>query len=326
MSRAEGCLLGQCAGDALGAMVEFKSLEQIHTLYPDGLRLIGPSPVWSTLAGQPTDDSEMAFALARTLAQHGWDLERIAGSYVDWLQSKPFDIGNTVSQATTAMQLARQSGQSLSEAAGKHANGSSEANGALMRQSPLAIWGHALPPEELDAFVRADTRLTHPNMVCQDASSAYIAVLAAVIRDGLNPQEAHTLAREWDRAHGQSPSVTRALEDAAYVRPDYITHMGHVLVALQNAFYEVLHAPSMEEGVVRTIKGGGDTDTNAAIGGALLGAIHGRDSVPAQWRQVLRDCKPQHGLKHVVRPRPQIYWPTDLEGQEGLAARLLLHV
>ena len=46
-----------------------------------------------------------------------------------------------------------------------------------MRQSPLAVWGYALPPEQLDEYVRADTRLTHFNQVCEDASSAFIAAL-----------------------------------------------------------------------------------------------------------------------------------------------------
>ena len=51
----------------------------------------------------------------------------------------------------------------------------------------------------------------------------------------------------------------------------------------------------MEEGVILTVLGGGDTDTNAAIAGALLGAVYGREQVPAQWQQVLRDCRPKLG-------------------------------
>lgn len=36
--RAEGCLLGQLAGDSLGSLVEFQSPEQICRKYPDGIR------------------------------------------------------------------------------------------------------------------------------------------------------------------------------------------------------------------------------------------------------------------------------------------------
>ena len=38
LSRAQGCLLGQCAGDALGSLVEFKSAEEIRRRHPNGVR------------------------------------------------------------------------------------------------------------------------------------------------------------------------------------------------------------------------------------------------------------------------------------------------
>jgi ADP-ribosylglycohydrolase len=56
--------------------------------------------------------------------------------------------------------------------------------------------------------------------------------------------------------------------------------MGWVLIALQNAFWQLLHAATLEEGVIDTISRGGDTDTTAAIAGALLGAVHGRQAIP----------------------------------------------
>ncbi len=37
-SRAQGCLLGQLAGDALGSLVEFQSPDEIRHGYPDGVR------------------------------------------------------------------------------------------------------------------------------------------------------------------------------------------------------------------------------------------------------------------------------------------------
>jgi ADP-ribosylglycohydrolase len=60
LAKAQGCLLGQLAGDALGSLVEFKSPESIRQAYPDGLRKLTGGGTWKMLAGQPTDDSEMA--------------------------------------------------------------------------------------------------------------------------------------------------------------------------------------------------------------------------------------------------------------------------
>ncbi len=61
LDRAHGRLLGQLAGDSLGSPGE------IRRLYPDGVRDLVDGGPWNIVAGQPTDDSEMALALARTL-------------------------------------------------------------------------------------------------------------------------------------------------------------------------------------------------------------------------------------------------------------------
>jgi len=60
LSRAQGCLLGQPAGDALGGLVESETPEQIRQQYPEGVRRLEDGGTWGTVAGQPTDDSEMA--------------------------------------------------------------------------------------------------------------------------------------------------------------------------------------------------------------------------------------------------------------------------
>jgi ADP-ribosylglycohydrolase len=96
--------------------------------------------------------------------------------------------------------------------------------------------------------------------------------------------------------------------------------MGWVLIALQNAFYQLLHAPNVEEGVVDTVMRGGDTDTTAAIAGALLGAVHGLQGVPQRWVDTLLSCRPQPGTA-TAHPRPPEFWPVDaLELAEALLA------
>jgi len=83
--------------------------------------------------------------------------------------------------------------------------------------------------------------------------------------------------------------------------------------------YQLLHAPSLEDGVVDTIMRGGDTDTNAAICGALFGAVCGREAIPAQWFASLQKCRPEAGHPLVRHPRPECFWPVDvLDLAEGL--------
>ncbi len=98
ISRAQGCLLGQLAGDALGSLVEFQAPQDIRREYPNGVRELIDGGTWNTIAGQPTDDSEMALMLARTLADQGkYDPQEARKAYVFWLESEPFDCGMTVS-------------------------------------------------------------------------------------------------------------------------------------------------------------------------------------------------------------------------------------
>jgi ADP-ribosyl-[dinitrogen reductase] hydrolase len=86
---------------------------------------------------------------------------------------------------------------------------------------------------------------------------------------------------------------------------------GWVITALQNAFFQLLHASFLEDAVVATVRAGGDTDTNAAICGALLGAVMGREAVPAQWQRMVLSCRPMPGYDHISRPRPALFWPAD---------------
>jgi len=92
---------------------------------------------------------------------------------------------------------------------------------------------------------------------------------------------------------------------------DYVQQQGWVLIAFRNALWQLLHAANLEEGVVDTIRRGGDTDTNAAICGALLGAVYGREAIPAQWLDCLLNCRPEAGHLGVQRPRPECFWPVD---------------
>lgn len=306
LSRAQGCLLGQLAGDSLGSLVEFRSADSIRAEYPDGVRNLADGGCWNTLAGQLTDDSEMALVLARSiLEQNRYQAEAAGDAYRWWKDSGPFDMGGTTSAGLAG-----------------HPNLQSQANGSLMRISPLAIWGHALPPAQLANIARTDSATTHPHAVCQDSCAAFVVATAHAIRTGEGAQATYDVALKWIRSAKAEAAVIDSLETAAHSPPDdFLTQQGWVLIALQNAFYQLLHAPTLEEGIIDTVMRGGDTDTTAAIAGALLGAAHGRDAIPPRWLRALLSCRPIKGLPNVRQPRPIPFWPVDAM---ELAERLLL--
>jgi ADP-ribosyl-[dinitrogen reductase] hydrolase len=296
LSRSHGCLLGQLAGDSLGSLVEFRTPQDIKRRYPEGVRELADGGTWNTIAGQPTDDSEMALALARMLVEKGkYDPEEARKAYVAWLNSGPFDCGNTVAAGLSG-----------------YPNPESQANGALMRISPLGIFGAKHDLKQVAEWARQDALLTHPHPVCVQANALFTMTIAQAIRTGCGATDLYHQIAAWARDMDVEKPLLKAINDAAASPPsDYVSQQGWVLIAFQNALWQLLHATNLEEGVVDTVMRGGDTDTNAAICGALLGAVYGRETIPGQWLQALLNCRPAAEAPRVRRPRPECYWPVD---------------
>ena len=296
VSRATGCLLGQVIGDSLGSRVEQKPAAEIEKLYPGGLRELGDGGVYHTIAGQPTDDSEMALTLARSIVrERKFDAEKVLDAYRAWLTSRPVDCGVTTERGLLGLITTE-----------------SESNGSLMRCSPIGIWA-AGDPALAARTARDDSMLTHSNPACLEACAAYCAAIAAGV-GGASRDEMFEAAA----AHAKGPAHEAVKRAAKGIAPtDFFTHQGWVLVALQNAFW-CLHTLEFEQALVQTVGRGGDTDTNAAIAGALLGSFYGREKIPARWIYPVLACRPL-AEAGALRPRPIEYWPDDvLELAEAL--------
>jgi ADP-ribosylglycohydrolase/fructose-1,6-bisphosphatase/inositol monophosphatase family enzyme len=319
LSRAQGCLLGQLAGDALGGLVEFTPLETIRARYPDGCRDLKDGGSWDNLAGQPTDDSEMALTLARVMVHTGrYDRGAVLDGYVRWwVDPHTWDRGGTIRIALSnaARGATTEERLRLDE---QYADPDRPTNGSLMRISPLGIFA-AGRSEQAAEWARQDSSLTHPNPLSRDSCAVYVAAIASAIANGGSPEDCFRAALAEAERSSVQPEVRAVLEAArAFPPSDYRTNQGYVLIALQNAFYQLLHARSLEDGIIDTVMRGGDTDTTSAIAGALLGAAHGRPAMPERWLRALLSCRPLSGTP-TAHPRTPEYWPVDaLELAEAL--------
>ncbi|MDR3532860.1 MAG: inositol monophosphatase family protein [Rhodopila sp.] len=303
--RALGCMLGLVIGDSLGSQVEFQDAAAISAAYPDGVRDLANSPVWQTLAGQPTDDSELGLTLARSLVRTGrYDPEDAAAAYGRWYASAPFDCGHSTA---LAFRPAASALMDKAEAARNNADRNSQSNGSLMRIAPIGVW--AADPDEAARTASEDSGLSHPHPVCRTACAAF----AAAISVALLGADRRGMMETALRVGAGDAVVAHALRQAAAGVPpdDFQRHMGWVVIALQNAFYHLAAGAPVERALIETVSRGGDTDTNAAIAGALLGAADGRASLPIRWVMPVLTCRPDPGL-HPARPRPDEYWPDDL--------------
>ena len=307
ISRAQGCLLGQFAGDSLGGLVEFQRPESIRQRYPDGVTELANGGTWNNLAGQLTDDSEMALMLAHSLVKNRTHLPTaVFEAYVSWRDSRPFDMGTATRAALSG-----------------RPDPNTQANGALMRISPLGIFGAQYPAETVAQWADADASLTHPNAVPRAASVLFAMAIAHVIRTGCTAQELYDQIVRWAHELKVPETLLTVISAAATQRPTTYTHQqGWVLIALQNALWQLVNADSFRNGVQDTVMQGGDTDTNAAICGALLGAVYGREAVPQSWVDALLECRPSPDNPRSNHPRPEIFWPVDVL---TLATNLLDH-
>jgi len=184
-------------------LVEFAPADEVRRLYPDGPRRLVDGGRWDLLAGQPTDDGEMALALARAIVESGrYDPVAALQAYRDWLASSPFDVGNTIAAALRGSPKA-----------------DSEANGSLMRASPLGLLAHRRPAAAAAELARIDSALTHPHPVCGDATAAFVVAVAHAVERGDGPEGAYGAARDWAEATGAAAPARDALARAEREAP-----------------------------------------------------------------------------------------------------------
>uniref|UniRef100_A0A1I8EYG9 ADP-ribosylhydrolase ARH3 n=1 Tax=Wuchereria bancrofti TaxID=6293 RepID=A0A1I8EYG9_WUCBA len=257
----------------------------------------------------------MALSLASSLIRCGtFDAANIACSYVSWCQSKPPDIGNATRNALTiGKRLSSNWHHELNDVEKeeihqevlsnvKNYNVGSLSNGCLMRISSLAIYSvNVSSMQRIEEMVRADCSLTHCEEDAKQAVFSYVIAMRHLLI-GKSNKEAFEIALNATQSMRIRKHLLAAQEKPVpvnignqFVNGDEKA-MGYIGVALQSAFYELLHGTSFTKSVIDAISRGGDTDTNAAIVGALIGARFGIDEIPEQWIKTVRETKPRVNL------------------------------
>lgn len=308
--RALGAVLGALSGDAAGATLEFFRGE-IRPSDVDRAVTMPGGGVFSVGSGQITDDSELALSLARGLAgrspRDGFPLEAVAQQYALWYESKPFDIGVTCSSAFSVLPDAdKRVGAHMVAAAAQYSQGS-EANGTLMRLTPLALWLAGEAEDTIAALAREEATLSHPSPVCQDANAVYCLLIGHLVRCPGDADGALATAERFVRAHVHTRVREWFLDESLDVSQLVCTRqIGHVRWGFVLAVHFLRTKTSYESAIKQTLLKGGDTDTNAAIVGGVVGALHGVDAIPTYMRTPVLafDCTSAKATRH---PRPERY-------------------
>lgn len=284
--RAVGTMVGLACGDALGAAYEFGG--PIPTEKPIGM--VGGGH-FNWVPGEWTDDTSMAIPIAQEIA-NGADLRdeetlgRIVASWKTWASTAK-DVGSQTRAVLSSLkETTEEAARAASEAHHNRSNRSG-GNGALMRTAPIG-YAYLTNTHAVTIVARRIAQLTHWE---EDAAEACIlwshAISHAIVTNKLNIrigiQELTDKAKEKWRAR---------IEEAEQKLPeDFYTTNGWVVSAFQGAWSAIYHGIEAGEGfegiVERAVRGGGDTDTVAAIAGSLAGAYLGVSRIPAKWRRVI---------------------------------------
>lgn len=301
LEAARGALLGLAVGDALGAPFEGCSPRAARAAVAAGLEMAGGRG-WAP--GEWTDDTAMALALAESIVEHGLlDTDDVARRYIAWAATRPRGIGRATRLALAG---ARSAAEARARARALYQCGLPTAgNGTVMRACPIGLAaGH---PREAARAARLDAALTHGDPRAHEASAALCAALVAVAEGG-DPLAA--AKAESDPSGPVARALRLGAEDARadLARLAAGPEAGACWTTLGIAFRALLHGQSFEEGVSFAISLGGDTDTNAAVTGCLLGAREGARAIPDRWLERLRE-RPRieqaaAGLARLRRPGP----------------------
>ena len=302
LDRAEGCLLGALIGDAAGGTLEFIGRRPTGAEVAQAMTMCGGG-VFGLAPGQITDDGELSISLARALVgAQSYPRERVANHYRAWLQSRPFDIGNTIQNALSiSIDFGESSADAIQSLAASK-NQTSKSNGALMRSTPLGIWSTRVSEAAAVDSALVDALLTHPDSTCGWASAAYVVAIRHLLLNHGDQRGAFQSAVDVVDSNsdkGASTVRTWLTEASSGKLPLCYPQPGFVGIAFTHAFYHLLYARSYEAGLHSVLVEGGDTDTNACIVGGLLGARFGLASIPNHMAAAVENCDVASGR---IRP------------------------
>jgi ADP-ribosyl-[dinitrogen reductase] hydrolase len=275
--RVIGSVLGLALGDALGAPFEFRRSGAIPRPLPAfELPWAGGPP------GSTTDDTAMARNLVRSLVRHGgFDPDDVMAEHLEWFATNPPDVGSLTRRVLGRVARGMPASQAARAVWEERGPEVSAGNGSVMYCAPLGA-AYANRQNQLSELGSVLSGLTHHDGRCRTAAVAVALATAALVRGEDSESAVVTaLGAVAEREGGEELEFLCGVVGSA--RPVDGPDQGFCLFAAAVGLQAVLTDEDSEGGLRRVVGLGGDTDTNAAVAGALLGARDGVDGLPPAW-------------------------------------------
>jgi poly(ADP-ribose) glycohydrolase ARH3 len=274
VDRFLGCLLGQAVGDALGAPWEGMPAEHVFWMFGSATDLIA-NPEGDTLLY--TDDTQMMIAVAETLSDHGEIVEEtLARAFV-----ANYEPERGYGPGARRILEAMASGKDARQLASTIFPGGSLGNGAAMRAAPIGLFFcHDL--DQVAEQARRSAVPTHVHPLGIEGAQILAQAVALVVReDSFDRKSFYRTLLE----HCRSEEFRWALSSASRLRRKHsLSFLGSSLEAHRSVVTAIACfsvSPESYSGIIaRAISLGDDTDTVAAMAGALAGAHLGLKAIP----------------------------------------------
>jgi len=291
--RIEGLLLGTAVGDALGLPME--------GLKPSTIKKLEWDQTWKQRFfcgyGMWSDDTEHTIMLTQALLGSGGDenkfIRKFAWELRFWLFGLPSGTGLATARSMIKLWLGIPPHKSGVFSAG---------NGSAMRTAVIA----AYCPEDAKKryqLVSAHTQVTHSDPKATTASIAVTEIAHLLLTNSTAPEKDEILAlltrlggdSDWldiiekiKKAHNDRLSLAQFIEKIGCNPKKGIT--GYAYHTVPAVIYSgITHHWNYEKVITEIISAGGDTDTTAAIAGALCGAHGGIQSIPNSWINTIKE-------------------------------------
>jgi len=320
-----GCIIGQCLGDAVGFVTEGYSPQASIRYVEDYLKtgLAAELGRFPFAFGQYSDDSQ----LARELMQ----------SYVACKKFDPADYANRIAMTFIEKRIVA-FGYSTKESVKRLCCGISwqesgtpppaAGNGSAMRAAPIGLFFYD-NPEMLIKAAQDQGRITHQDPRSLAGAVAISGAVALVLTLKSFDQNYFLLKlEEWTEkisyifsselkklSFWLTLSVVDAFEeiskagyDEEFIDDDEWKGIsGYVVSSVLWSLYSFLKNPyDYMETICTAISGGGDTDTTAAMAGAISGAFLGINAIPSNLTKYLTD-RQTWGLNELVELAHKCY-------------------
>jgi ADP-ribosylglycohydrolase len=243
-----------------------------------------------------TDDTEYAVLCAKGILQHGASLTSAQVADI-WLDAVAQQNGGFYGAGFSEMIGLSNLGAGLRPPHSGQRNNEMWSDGAAMRVAPIGIYAAGNPSLALE-LAQAEASVSHSLDGIFAAQAMAAGVATAMVSDAFEPVitaivaalpsdswSRRLLQRALDLVEGVDDPVTaeRLLYDSIPIRHYIWADIAPEALALAIALFKVHKGqPSVIESGVNI---GRDSDTIAAMAGALAGALSGEEAFPLAWRQ-----------------------------------------